>query len=178
MILIIYILEVLNCRTISHTKESMPSSVLNVGNVFLEKAKSCGSTVDPLKLQKLVFMAHGWKLAFTGEPLINEAFEAWRYGPVVPELYREFKEFKDGPIRRPSRTPSEQLSRNARDVIDQVWKMYRESSALELSRLTHEPGSAWSQTYESSIWGSRPIPNALIREEFLKRKRLAGVSLC
>ena len=155
----------------------MPTSVLNIANAFLHKARSGGSSVDPLKLQKLVYLAHGWKLALTGEPLINENFEAWRYGPVVPELYHEFREFKAGPIHRLAHATDEPLSENASSMIDQVWERYRGMSALELSALTHEPGSAWSQTYEAGSMFSRTIPNALIADEFIRRMRASGAAV-
>jgi uncharacterized phage-associated protein len=33
-----------------------------------------------------------------GQPLINEYFEAWDYGPVIPTVYYEFREYKDNPL--------------------------------------------------------------------------------
>jgi uncharacterized phage-associated protein len=161
----------------------MASPVLNVANAFIQRARESGQTIDPLKLQKLVYIAHGWKLAFTGKPLIDESFEAWRYGPVVPELYREFREFKAGPINRLAKAQNEVLSRSSsesvdQEIIDQVWEKYSAMTAIELSQMTHEPGSAWSQTYASSLWGSPIIPNALIQDEFLVRGRLAGSTDC
>ena len=73
---------------------SSPQPTLAVANFFIEKSKASGVPVDPLKLQKLIYFAHGWHLAVTGEPLLDENVEAWPYGPVVPTVYHEFK--KDG----------------------------------------------------------------------------------
>ena len=41
----------------------------------------------PMHVIKLVYLAHGWMLGFTSRALINEAVEAWTYGPVVPSTY-------------------------------------------------------------------------------------------
>src|SRR5208282_4587731 len=60
-----------------------------VANWFIENL----SRVDPLKLQKLVYFAHGWHLALRDQPLIDELVEAWDYGPVVPSLYHQFKRY-------------------------------------------------------------------------------------
>ncbi len=69
-----------------------------VANFFLEKAwnKSCGLT--PMHLQKLMYFANGWYMAFYNEgdeifPLINESFKSWEYGPVCESVYYEFKKF-------------------------------------------------------------------------------------
>jgi len=44
-----------------------------------------------MKLQKLVYYAHGWHLALNNEPLIDEQVECWQYGPVISSLFHEFK---------------------------------------------------------------------------------------
>lgn len=149
----------------------MANSVLSIANVFLKKAREDNEPIDPLKLQKLVYIANGWSLAFMGRPLIRESFEAWRYGPVVPELYREFKEYRSRYISREARTSTEQIDSEALDLISQVWDKYKDQSAVALSSLTHEEGSAWSMSYDPSAWSSACIPDSLIREEFLARLR-------
>lgn len=50
-----------------------------------------------MHLQKLTYFAHGWYIAFNDQeqiqPLINEPFQAWEYGPVCSSIYHEFKGF-------------------------------------------------------------------------------------
>ena len=53
-----------------------------------------------MKLQKLVYIAHGWHLGLFDGLLISERVEAWRWGPVIESLYHEFKEFAKQPITR------------------------------------------------------------------------------
>ena len=66
-----------------------PYSALAIANFFLENHKS----ISPMKLQKLVYFAHGWNLAISNNPLIKEPIEAWDYGPVISTIYNEFKLF-------------------------------------------------------------------------------------
>src|SRR5258708_10309168 len=54
-----------------------------VANYFLEKSWEEGKSVDPLKIQKLVYFANGWHLGLYGSPLIDEEVRAWTYGPVI-----------------------------------------------------------------------------------------------
>jgi uncharacterized phage-associated protein len=150
----------------------MANSVLTIANFFIDKSQRDEKPIDPLKLQKLIYIAHGWSLAFTGEPLIRESFEAWKYGPVVPLLYQYFKDLRSAYIKSKANAPNEQIPLEACDLITQVWDKYKNLSATTLSSLTHEPGSAWSKTYDGQVGGfysSNTIPNSLIREEFLAR---------
>jgi uncharacterized phage-associated protein len=164
----------------------MPFDSKAVANEFLKLAEQDGVKLSPMKLLKLVYFAHGWHLALKGEPLLNERVEAWRYGPVVPSLYHEFKRFGNGPItdearedvieRKPSgglrlsyRAPridgSDSDSDFARRLIKRVWDIYGRLPAAKLSNLTHLPQSPWDQTSGKEIKGT-DIDNDLIKRYF------------
>lgn len=53
---------------------------------------SKGDSVSPKKLQKLVYYVEAWHLVHLHASLVDEEFEAWVHGPVVPELYQELKD--------------------------------------------------------------------------------------
>jgi len=145
---------------------------LVVANEFIRLGVDSGRPVDPMKLQKLVYVAHGWSLALKNQPLIRDTIEAWPYGPVVPNLYSTFKAYKAGSITAPipltSRAPI--LSDEDREFIGKIWQAYGGRTAIELSVFTHEPGFAWDLARKASE-GSPEISDALIRDEFLRRKR-------
>ncbi len=44
-----------------------------------------------LKLQKLLFYCDAYHLAYFGEELINDNFEAWMHGPVCRRVFDELK---------------------------------------------------------------------------------------
>jgi uncharacterized phage-associated protein len=54
--------------------------------------------VTPLMLQKLLYFIQGIYSALYGEPLFVEECRAWIHGPVYPEVYELFKDFKYNPI--------------------------------------------------------------------------------
>src|SRR5436190_8185336 len=69
-----------------------PFKSLAVANRFVELANESGATQFSLmKLLKLVYFAHGWHLALTKRPIIDERLEAWKFGPVAPDVYHSFK---------------------------------------------------------------------------------------
>ena len=53
---------------------------------------NAGETITPLKLQKLLYAVQGWNLVFNGKVMYGERIEAWAHGPVVAQIYNEFKE--------------------------------------------------------------------------------------
>ncbi|MFT8522714.1 Panacea domain-containing protein [Gluconobacter oxydans] len=159
----------------------MPFPIKGVANAFLRRSFDDDISVSPMKLQKLIFLAHGYYLAATGKPLVEESFEAWPYGPVSEPLYQEFKSFGGEKIKEFASElsfdnekeleyatvppPNEEA---ARKVISFVWKKYHSWSARALSDLSHKEGWAWERTREENP-GSRSIeiPNDYIKSDFL-----------
>ena len=124
-----------------------------VANHLLDLAQSEGVSIDHMKLHKLVYIAHGWHLAVCGSPLIDDSIEAWQYGPVVPYLYRQFKECGHQPIntRATDYDPATgefgvakaRFDDRTKEVMLRVWNAYKGLSAVELSTLTHQSGTPW-----------------------------------
>jgi uncharacterized phage-associated protein len=152
----------------------MPIDANVVANEFLSLGQRDVVSIEPMKLQKLLYLAHGWHLVFFSEGLISQGIEAWKYGPVIPEVYREFKEFKGSPITRRARISDAYLGLSAiqKPLIESVWRIYKDKTGIYLSMLTHERGSAWERTrHDCTDDYSAVIPNDRIREEFQRRKR-------
>lgn len=154
-----------------------------IANYFLSRRKQRGlNPVTQMKLQKLVYFAHGWHLAFWEKPLIDEMVEAWEYGPVVPTLYHEFKEYGAREIPRLATdwnpetsdwdiTPLIDTSDDqVAQLLDRVIVVYGNRSAVALSALTHVDESPWKKTVEKHP-GIRhvDIPNDLIQKYFKKK---------
>lgn len=80
----------------------MSITALQLGSELVRRAAKRNFKLTNLSLQKLAYFAHGWHLALFDKPLLeeNDAFEAWRYGPVLPELYHALKAFSNNNILR------------------------------------------------------------------------------
>jgi uncharacterized phage-associated protein len=153
----------------------MPYPAAAIANEFLELAKANGQALTPMHIQKLIYFAHGWNLAITGEPLIWERVEPWDYGPVVRNLYRDLREFGSGAITKSLEEKSDYMLRTtpriqggddplfARDLVRKVWETYGHFSALELSEMTHVPDSPWSYARQVR---EQVISDERIREYF------------
>ena len=74
----------------------MAYSAIAVANAFIEMGlRGELSQLTPMKLQKLLFYTQSWHLFYNdGQPLFNDDFERWPYGPVIPSIYHELKTYR------------------------------------------------------------------------------------
>jgi uncharacterized phage-associated protein len=117
--------------------------------------------------------------------------EAWRFGPVIRSIYREFQEFGNRAITRkatefvredgpdideahwisvvPSIEDDPDEAGFTRTLLDRVWEIYGGYTAIQLSNMTHAEGTPWYQV--TSQYGGTPlkgtdIPIETMREHF------------
>lgn len=65
----------------------------DIAHIVTHYVNQKGDTISPKKLQKLLYYVEAWNLVHLDTPLIEEDFEAWVHGPVLPSLYHELKQF-------------------------------------------------------------------------------------
>jgi uncharacterized phage-associated protein len=124
-----------------------------VSNTFLLLANKDGiSDLSNLKMQKLLYFTNRAYLQTTGTPLFEEKFSRWPYGPVLPSIYNRFRQYGSEPISSLIQNPdgsSYKINLSEDDpvaiTIIETWELYKKYSALQLSQLTHQKGSAWSK---------------------------------
>lgn len=133
-------------------------------------------SVSNLEVQKILYLAHMFHMGVHGgAPLINEPFEAWDYGPVVPELYHRMKTFGSGPVQNvfhwiPLVDMASPEFLSLRDASEGTKKM----RASQLVANTHWTGGAWASTYRPNMAGLK-IPNATILNEYRARAHKPAV---
>lgn len=69
------------------------------------------------ELQKLLYMAQGFYLAETGEPLFQEDFQAWMHGPVNSGVFHKYKRLGYEQIAKPSKEILKPISDRAAALI-------------------------------------------------------------
>lgn len=114
------------------------ATVFDVAKYILKKQ----GTISTWKLQKLCYYAQAWTLAWTGNPLFDEDFEAWRNGPVCPELYHEHRGMFYVDKKDIKKGNSNNLTDDEKDSIDVVLRDYGDMRPYELRELTHNE-SPW-----------------------------------
>ncbi len=153
-----------------------------IANEFIARAAHSGCTdLSPMKLQKLIYFAHGWYLANFNEGLIFESIQAWKFGPVIQSIYHDFKNYgnehidkeihsvrvRDGKIERII-PHIEEDDENTKKFLDLVWERYGNLTPIQLSNMTHNEGSPWTIVTKkfNDIPSDLDIPNDLIKSCF------------
>lgn len=157
----------------SQTKVHNP---VTIANHFIGLSKKKGLTL--LQLLKLSYIAHGFKLAFFDKPLANEYAEAWKYGPVFPSIYHEFKA-SIGPITKKANTFDmgkkilvewdSDFTAEEEKIMKGVYTTYSPLDGWQLSALTHAKNTPWARAWKKGehIRGFS-IPNDEIRDHYKK----------
>lgn len=138
-----------------------------IANYFLRKSWEQSPALTPLSLQKLVYFANGWHMAFNNNedevlPLINEPFQAWEYGPLCVSIHHEFKSLGSNPIPanylmkeiiKSKNSPGFKIEFNyisptdkkATNLLEKVWEKYSKFDAIQLSQMVHydDPDNPW-----------------------------------
>lgn len=107
------------------------ATVYDVAQAIVERLPEAGR--DSMRLQKLVYFAQSWSLAWDARPLFGEQIEAWKDGPVVRDLYRAMK--YEGGFK--SKADTSRLDDAAIATVNAVVNAYGVKPATWLSELTH-----------------------------------------
>ncbi|MBI9096056.1 MAG: DUF4065 domain-containing protein [Sphaerochaeta sp.] len=105
-------------------------------------------SVDNLKLQKLLYYSQAVHLIRFDERLFADAIEAWRYGPVVRDVYNHYKKY--GFEQIPNSSAEEEapnLCLEQLESVDLVLGYYGEMSAIRLVNETHSE-KPWKDAYD------------------------------
>jgi uncharacterized phage-associated protein len=140
------------------------------------------SDLTNLKLQKLMYFAYGVHLSLFGERLFRDEIQAWKLGPVIPSVYKEFKDHRNSPIGISSRATilkdddsgefeeppviNEATEENKAKSLFIACASCGEKSAWNLVDMLHNgEKSAWKKHYDDSKKGI-VIPDEDILTEF------------
>jgi uncharacterized phage-associated protein len=105
--------------------------------------REAGDSITHLKLQKLVYYAQAWTLAFTKHPLFDEEIQAWAHGPVVPSIYHRFKGSKWSALGAPAACP--EIVGQDLHMLNEIARVYGKCDARHLEELTHQE-TPWKET--------------------------------
>lgn len=111
----------------------------DVAKFFLSKVdRENGDLITHLKLQKLIYYAQAWSIVLFGEQLFEGKLEAWKNGPVSPEVYQEYKQYdKKIPIPEPDDFEETLFSEQELSLLNLINDTYGNFSASKLWKLSH-----------------------------------------
>lgn len=158
-----------------------------IANWMIDRAWSDGERLTPMKLQKLVYISHGWHLGLKQTLLIHDPVEAWKWGPVIRSLYREFRDFGAEPITSKvsvldgGTLEEREISLNDysetqdtgwdKQLLERIWSQYGSYTPAQLSDMTHRPGTPWHTMFVrmgNQILPYTVIPTDIIQEHYVQ----------
>ena len=129
-----------------------------------------GCNKDEMKMHKMMYFSQRESLMNTDNPLFEDLFEAWKFGPVLRTVRNEYKSGNMFAF------VSERLDKEEQKLVDSVFERYDSFNAWDLSSLSHEEFS-WKQAREGlapNENGKRKISLSAMRvdakRELLRRR--------
>ncbi|MEH2958581.1 type II toxin-antitoxin system antitoxin SocA domain-containing protein [Candidatus Merdisoma sp. JLR.KK006] len=138
--------------------------------------------VTPLMLQKLLYFIQGIYLGLYGIPIFTEDCRAWVHGPVYPEVYDLFRDFKYNPIEDARFAVLEksaaELTKEEKRVIDLVVNTFGIYGGKVLEKITHneEPWRSARRGYGDGISSNVMLGKDDIRIYYEAVNKKYGVS--
>lgn len=154
----------------TYKKEGIEINIYDVAKCFISKSvPETKKGINPEKLQRLVFYAQALSFAIHKKPLFNEDFEAWVYGPMSPELYYEYRKYRNKDIPKQDIKVSEKSFDNI--IIKAIWKMYGEYDHVYLQRkvVRELPFKVIRSKYDFWESSNETIPKDLINEYYSRK---------
>lgn len=140
-----------------------------IANWFIGRAQRDNRTLTIMQLLKLVYISHGWHLEMYRAPLFANRIEAWKFGPVIPDIYNAFR--KQGiEANRTVDASGLPISTNDQGLLEQIYTGYGNMSAQRLSDLTHELGGPWDISTKKYGYFA-PIANDVILPHYEMKRR-------
>ena len=137
-------------------------NALMIAKYIICHCRETGRPVSNLKLQKLLYFVQAEFLVSTGYPCFFNRIEAWELGPVVPDVYHEYKAYGSGVIILTLNCEVD-IPQKDQKIIDRIVDLCNQFTASSLVELTHRQ-TPWINAKRSGY--NTIISNESIREFF------------
>lgn len=165
--------------------DNMPYDALDVARYIVnrfhsDEYKNTKYSISNMKLQKLLYFVQAYFLVEKNKPCFKESIKAWQYGPVVPSVYHEFKNYgnlsipevdsylqpnPDALLGLERVKYKSQISDADKHSIDKVVDIFKDSSAIGLMEVTHNQ-KPWKDAYDKKSETDGTITNEAIKSYF------------
>lgn len=125
---------------------------LSIAYYIINYGNHRGMGISNLKLQKILYFVQANFLVSTHDhrPCFSDRIEAWDFGPVVPNVYHQYKVYGSAIIppnpNDPLRSFYQEILEQDKGMIDIMVDQTASYSASQLVQLTHNQ-SPWRNAY-------------------------------
>ena len=136
-------------------------TALDLSRYILTKCKRDEKPINGMQLQGILYCAQCEFMKNYGEPLFDDDFEAWKFGPVISAVYYEYSHmgaFKIGADYKDYNKVLEDLTEDEITVLNNVITSKREINALDLM---YEISKPWKKVFNNG----EGVGNIIKKEE-------------
>lgn len=137
--------------------------VIDVAKYLVSYCTNKDMPISNLQLQKILYFLQLFYWKKTSNWLFNEEFAAWRYGPVISEVYNIYYGYGGAKICKEygKSVISLEDCMILKPMIDKLSK----KNPWDLVELTHKDNTPWSRVYDNGKGEYAIIPKGLIAED-------------
>lgn len=169
------------------------SRLINAIVFFAGNTAYCGK----IKLFKLLYLLDFEHFRQTGKSVTGFEYQAWKFGPVPPELMEEFEEFSDDMAHAVHIEPepvinfvrqavkvntgiefdSADFTPRQLHIMQALASQYRETMSPAMIDVTHQQNGAWDKVWQAGRGDRNTIPYSLsISDDVPEREQLLAVA--
>lgn len=124
--------------------------VNDVADFYIDLYRETEDPMTNIRINKFLYFAQAWHLAFFDEPLFSDDFQAWKRGPVIPSIYHKYK----GPVEPITSVSNPEYNKmfsgDQINLLIAVAKKYERFSNQALVGITHMSGP-WKDVYRENM---------------------------
>lgn len=139
---------------------------MDLARYIVDKSTRDDDPVSNLQLQKIMYFIQYTHCKFYGCLMFDdEEFQAWQYGPVVPNVYDRYSRYGGRAITELyGDVDGNRLFGEMEKWVDSGIEVLRRYSPWDLVSVTHAKGSPWDTVWDNGSGRYDTIPNSLILE--------------
>lgn len=154
-----YLKSCYNIKEIRTGRDETVYSALEIARYIINYANSHDMIISNLKLQKILYFVQ-LEFLLNKKTCFEDNIEAWDFGPVIPSVYHEFKQYgafaipkisyvyddSDGLFNLKKISYKPHIEECDKKIIEDVVNECNQYSAGQLVEITHNQ-SPWKETY-------------------------------
>ncbi len=139
----------------------MSYKAIDIAKYIINKCTNEQHPISNLQLQKILYYI---QKSFLESDMLafDDEFEAWQFGPVVPEVYYQYCGFGSLSIRMKYDV---EVDSDYANIINPIIETKRLLNPWNMVEDTHMPGKAWAKIYDNGSGNHSVIPKKLIKNK-------------
>ena len=142
-----------------------------VAGYFINRSNREDKSFSLFQAIKFTYIAHGWHLALSDEPLIADRIEAWQHGPVITPLYTFLQGYNlcinDNIPQSIKIEEVDCIKEEHKKLLNKVYAYHISKTNTELEDLLHEENTPWFSVWNEGKGDKEKIMDDQTREYYL-----------